>query len=62
MGSRAVAYMCSQCGRVAPNVTPTCAPYLRAVYLDSFRVVGDTLEVDGIELDDRPSNERRARP
>jgi hypothetical protein len=58
LNTRPITEVCTQCALVAPNLSADCRPWLRRVYADSFRVVGETLEVDAIELSDRKESDR----
>lgn len=47
--TRPIMVICTQCGRVMPELTKECDHYRRRVYADSVRVVGSTIEVDNVE-------------
>jgi predicted ATP-dependent serine protease len=47
--TRPTIFVCSQCGRTGQRLTGDCARFQKLVYADSFRMVGSTLECDGVE-------------
>lgn len=52
MSARTIVVICTQCGRVMPDLTRECDRYRKRVYADTLRRVGSSIEVDGVEREE----------
>lgn len=52
MTPRPIGVICTQCGRLTPDLRPECDRYRRRVYLDTLKQVGASVEVDAVEREE----------